>query len=65
MDGAPVSGIRGRQSDDLAASAEPLVHWVNKNEVTQTLHSQEIISSGGQELIEANDRFLLLQYLTS
>ena len=65
MDGAPVGGIRDRQGDQLAASAEPLVHWVNADEVTQTLKSQEITSQCRQEYIEANYRFLLFLYLPS
>ena len=65
MDGAPVGGIRDRQGDELAASAEPLVHWVNADEVTQSLKFQEIISSGWQELIEANYRLPLILYLPS
>ena len=47
------------------ASAEPLVHWVNADEVTQTLKSQEITSQCRQEYIEANYRFLLFLYLPS
>ncbi len=65
MDGAPVGGIIDRQGDELAASAEPLVQWINADEVTQSLKFQEIISSGWQELIETNYRLPLILYLPS
>ena len=41
MDGAPVGEIRDRQGDELAASAELLVHWFKADEVTQILSSTD------------------------